>query len=272
MTYEYDRTFYSYDRTAKERPPEEILAEYHMEGLTKGTPVTLYHGTTRLFRKFDLNLSRDELVNSYYGRGIFLTPSKVVAAKYAGANRNMGFDPSIITDLKRKNGPAGDFLQTLYNHGNEGWDIFWKENGFWIDNPPPGVGQVDMAGFDKYIGGLDSNDLQDIAGYIIGSKTTPLGGGEPVNIFNMSTGVPGYIYDLLDQVGINSKVYRPKIYTVTVTVSNPLVTKSQAKARKARQQGYDSVFYYGPDLVQGIPEVAVYSPRNVRISKIQVID
>jgi hypothetical protein len=50
------------------------------------------------------------------------------------------------------------------------------------------------------------------------------------------------------------------------------VTKSQSAARKARSQGYDSVFYYGTDLVKGIPEVAVFRPQDVKIRRIEVVD
>lgn len=81
---------YNYDRRAAQ-PAKDPLSEYNLKGLRTGQPVTLYHGTTRLFRTFDMNQSRDELVDSYYGKGIFLSPSKRVAALYANANRNIGF-------------------------------------------------------------------------------------------------------------------------------------------------------------------------------------
>jgi hypothetical protein len=233
--------------------------------------VVLYHGTTRLFRAFDMSHSRGELVDSYYGKGIFLTPSKRIAELYANANRNIGFPPSIIDDLKRKNGPAGKFLQTLVEHGKDGWEVAWKEAGFWNDNPGPGEPQADWLGFDAYTG-VDGNTVQDIADYIIGSKSKPLGGGGPLDLFGGgSTGLSDYIYNSLDEIGLDSKTYRPKVYTVVVTVNNPLVTKSKSAARKARSKGYDSVFFYGADLVQGVPEVAVYSPRHVKVRKIEVV-
>ena len=52
------------------------LAYYGLDGMLEGKPTTLYHGTTAWFRKFDLSKSRDELVNQFYGSGIFLTPKK----------------------------------------------------------------------------------------------------------------------------------------------------------------------------------------------------
>lgn len=262
------------DRFADQEPPSELrkLGVAQLAGMYSGTPVTLYHGSTRLFRKFDMNRSRDELVDRYYGKGIFLTPSKMVASAYADANRNIGFDPSVIDDLGRKNPNASKFLRAIYEHGVDGWEKAWRDNGFWRDDPPPGEGHVDMEGFQKFLGGVDPNTLGDIAGYIHGSATKPLGSdSDVVNIFSMSSGAPSYLYDYLDEVGLNSKVYRPKIYTVTVRVSNPLLTKSKAKARRAKQDGYDSVIFYGADLVKGVPEVAVFDPRNVRIKSIEVV-
>ena len=84
---------------------------YGLEGLFNGKPVKLYHGSTRLFQRFSLSRSRDELNDKFYGNGIFLVPKKTVAGQYADANRNIGFDPSIIDDLKRVNRGAGAFLR-----------------------------------------------------------------------------------------------------------------------------------------------------------------
>lgn len=262
---------YSYDRRVVAKNLN--LQDMGLEGLAEGRPVTLFHGTTRLFRRFDMAQSREDLVNNYYGKGIFLTPSKRVAEQYANANRNIGFDVAVIADLKRKNHNAGNFLQALYEHGRDGWEVYWKEHGFFRENPPPGEGQLDSDGFEKHLGGIDPNDIGDIAGYILGSKTKPLGADEDgtVNIFNVSTGAPSWLYDKLDEVGLDSSVYRPKVYTVTVTVRNPLVTQSKTKARQAQRQGYDSVVYYGSDLVAGVPEVAVFKSQDVRIKHIEVV-
>lgn len=188
---------------------------------------------------------------------------------YAEANRNIGFDPSIIDKLKSRNGPAGRLLELLYQQGVEGWDTAFREFGFWVEEPETGQGHL-APGFDEYVG-TDPNELQDVAGYILGSKTHPLGGDGPVNIFNQSTGMPHYIYDLVDQMGLDSKVYRPKLYTVEVRVQNPLVTKSQAQARSAKSKGYDSVVYWGADLVRGVPEVAVWDPQKVKVRRIEIV-
>jgi hypothetical protein len=249
---------------------EMSLSDYGLEGLTEGKSVTLYHGTTKLFKTFSLDRSHAELVENFYGSGIFLTPSKRVAEKYANANRNIGFDPSLISDLKRKNANAGAFLESLYKLGVDAWEEYPKSVGLWRENPAPREGALDVVGLEKHLKGVDPNSLGDIAGYIIGSKIKPLGSDGGLSLFNTSTGAPDWLYNTLDEVGLNSKVYRPKVYTVSVTVSNPLLTANKAEARKARTKGYDSVVYYGPDLVMGVPEVAVYDPRKVKVRGIQV--
>lgn len=262
---------YTYDRRLVLAKREIELSHYGLEGLMDGRPVKLYHGATKLFRHFDINQSRDELVNKFYGRGIFLTPSKRVAVRYADANRNIGFDPSIIADLKRRNPKAGEFLQVIYDHGADGWRLALEKSGFLGSN-----GEFNLAEFQKEVG-VDPNDLDSIAGYIIGSKIKPLGSEPDVleeltGLFHGApTGAPDWLYDQLDEVGLDSKAYRPKVYTVTVTVSNTLVTASKPQASKARSKGYECVVFFGSDLVEGVPEVAVFNPKNVRVKSVEVV-
>jgi hypothetical protein len=239
------------------------LSWYNLEGMLTGQPVTLYHGSSRLFRKFDMARSRNELVDNYYGAGIFLTPSKSVAEKYANANRNIGFDPDIIDDLKHKNKAAGEFMEDLYHRGIDAWDNLFEKAKAALPQVDPGMA------VDTYLG-VDSNLVDDVCGYIIGSKIKPLGTDTPT-LFSQSSGAPGWLYDNLDTLGIDSSKYRPKIYTVVVTVSNPLITASKSQAKSARQKGYDSVVFYGSDLVAGVPEVAVFKPSDVKIRNIEVV-
>lgn len=269
------RRLYTYDRRVLAKR-ELNLSHYDLDGLMDGRPVTLYHGTTKLFRHFSMDKSRDELVEKFYGRGIFLTPRKRVAVQYAEANRNIGFEPSIIDDLKRKNPNAAKFLRTLYAHGRDGWELYLEQNGFKNENPAPGEGSLDTVSFLKHLGGVDPNTLGDLAEYIIGSKmkrgVAPDDLEEVMNIFHGApTGTPEWAYKELDEIGIDSKVYRPKVYTAVVTVSNTLVTASKSQASKARSKGYECVVYFGPDLVEGVPEVAVFNLRAVRIKHIEVV-
>jgi hypothetical protein len=264
VSYRYDRRA-SYDRRAAKTLE---LSHYGLEGMTEGRPVTLYHGTTRTFTSFDLGKSRTELVNKFYGSGIFLVPSKRVAVEYAGANRNTGLEPDIIGHLKSRNSKAGAFLESLYKHGDEkGWADLIQAVG--VANPGE---QYPANLVDEYLG-VDANTVGDIAAYIEGTKVKKLGGGGDsfVNIFDTSTGAPSWLYDELDQVGLDSSVYRPKVYTCDVHVKNPLITASKSEAKSARQKGYDSVIFHGSDLVGGVPEVAVYDPSNVKIKHVEIV-
>lgn len=229
------------------------LSHYHLDLLVEGLPTMLYHGTTRMFRQFDITKSRDDLVNKFYGAGIFLTPSKKVAWDYADANRNIGFDPSIIQDLRKSKPLAAKFLQDCVTLGEEAWEKY-----------------ASFAGeLEEYLG-ANPNTLESIASYVLGSKVPVHPTGSGLNLFDTSTGAPEWLYDSLDEVGIDSKKYRPKVYTVLVTAKNVLVTARKAEARSARRKGYDAVVFTGADLVRGVPEVAVFNPRNAQILKVEV--
>ncbi len=240
------------------------LSHYDLDGLLTGQPVTCYHGTTKLFKAFDIAKSRTDLVDRFYGVGIFLVPSKRVAEQYANANRNIGFDPDIIEDLKRVNPGAGAFMELLFRKGDAAWNEMTAEAlGVAPEDLWPTIG--------KTLGGADANTVADVCRLIIGSK---LKSGldeddQTLNIFNTATGVPEYTYKMLDELGLESFKYRPKVYTVTVTASNPLITTSKSQARSARSKGYDCVVYHGADLVSGVPEVVVYKPSDAKITHVE---
>lgn len=251
------------------------LQDWDLDGLSKGERVTLYHGTTSSFQTFDPQKSRTELVDKYYGAGIFLTPSKKVAWKYADANRNTGFDPSIIDDLKTKNAKAAEILGVLFQQGSAGWDTLQERF-----RPLAKDGEGFAQPTERYMGGVDLNHLADVCNYIIGRK--PLWERDPdldndddtlaILMGHSPTGTPPYLFDLLDDIGLDSAKYRPKVYTVSVLVENPLVTANRAQARGAKKKGYDCVVYYGTDLVDRVPEVAVFNPHKVKITHVDVGD
>lgn len=241
------------------------LSHYGLEGMTKGEAVTLYHGTTRTFTSFEMGKSRLELVERFYGAGIFFVPSKHIAEQYAGANRNMGLEPDIIGHLKSKNPKAGAFMESLYKHGKEAWDMLIEE----VKASDPQAQDDLMGALEKHLG-VDPNLLDDVCGYIEGSKIKPLG-TDSGNIFDMTTGAPSWLYDEVDKLGLNGDVYRPKVYTCSIRVKNPLITASKSQAKAARSKGYDSVIFYGSDLVGGVPEVAVFNASDVRITHVEVV-
>lgn len=244
------------------------LAQWGLDDLVQGRLVTLFHGTTRMFKTFDLGKSRHELVNKFYGNGIFLVPSKRTAEKYALANRNIGFDPEIVDDLKSKNLAAGKFMEKLVKRGDSAWNDMTPEK---LGVRPENF----MTTLIRMVGGVDPNTIADVAAYVVGTKVRRLEeDGESyatLNIFNTSTGLPEYMYKNLDKIGLNSEVYRPKVYRVEVQANNVLVTTSKSQAKNARTKGYDGVVFFGSDLVDNVPEVVVFSPKNARVKGYEVV-
>ena len=243
------------------------LDHWDLQSLLTGEPVKLFHGTTASFSTFDISKSRMELVDKFYGHGIFLTPRKRVAWQYAEANRNMGFPPTIIDELKSVNRKAGDFLEALYREGSEAaFERLLSPQALGVEPGSP----EQSAAMEHALGNVNGNDLDAVAEWIHGTKNVrERDQHDFVNIFDQSTGMPSWIYDTLDEIGLDSKKYRPKVYTAVVTVSNTLVTADKAQARAAQQHGYDAVVFYGEDLVGDVPEVGVFDGRHVRIVDVE---
>ena len=274
MTTSYRKVAQQYlSQTCRQAARELQLEHWGLEGLASGQPVTLYHGTTSSFQKFDMQKSRTELVDKYYGAGIFLTPRKKIAWEYAYSNRNIGFDPSFIDDLRAVNRKAANVLQLMYDHGRDVWDMWTREA---LGLAPEDVYSEAM---EEMAGGVDLNLLQDISFWIIGTKMKEaeredgdgLGGGGGLDLFNQSIAWPDFSADL-DKIGMDSAKYRPKVYTVSVVVENTLVTANRTQARNAKKKGYDCVVFHGADLVGQVPEVAVFNPHKVRITHVEVGD
>lgn len=230
---------------------EYDLKYWNLNSFLQGGWTTLYHGTVASFDKFDMSYVRQELVDGFYGGGVFLTPSEEIAWEYAQANRNFGLPKSIIQDISRQHAEAGAFLSLVYKLGYEkGWDALIQ------------------SGFDfavDTLNGFDPDSISELAPYIIGTK-------EPVSltstIFGGALSIPDYIYDFIDDLGLNSTVYKPKVYVVLGKANRVLITDDMGEAKRAPAQGYDGVVYFGSATVRGVPEVAIHNPKNIRILRV----
>ncbi len=258
-------------RVAARREVDCHIDHHGLGDLVRGGSVTLYHGTTRQFRRFDAAHIRHDLINHFYkAPGIFLTPKKSVAVQYAGAARNAMIPVTVIDDLTRRNRGAGDVLGRMVREGRDAWEgLFEDATAQFPDAESP------FDALEQLAGGVDPNTLMDIAEYFDGSKYAK--GAADQTLFDLwgmtPTGTPAYIYDDMDAVGLDSSEYRPKVYTVSVSGMNRvLVTRSKSEAEKARSRGYDAVVFCGADLVDGIPEVVVFDPAKVRVTKVEVVD
>lgn len=249
------------------------LSYYGLDQFVTGKPVVLYHGTTAQLTSFDIAKSRKELVDKYTGTGIFLTPSKRVAWDYATSSRNKGFPETLVDDLKKVNGPAGEFLEFLVKHGQPGWEMFWKKHGLLRDNPPPGEGQLDSEKFKSILGNADPNTVMDVAQHVLGTAYEAPQGDDNglLDLFGgTSSGTPDWLYNSLDELGLDSSRYRPKVYKVSAHATRVLVTSDKEEAKTAFASGYDAFVFTGEDLVDGVPEVAILDGSQVNILDVEV--
>jgi len=229
---------------------EHDLKYWNLNRFLQGGWTTLYHGTVASFDKFDMSYVRQELVDGFYGGGIFLTPSEEIAWEYAQANRNFGLPKTIIQDISRQHAEAGAFLSLVYKLGYEkGWEALIQSGYQYGDT----------------LNGFDPQDISDLAPYIIGTK-------DPVSltstIFGGALIMPDYIYDFIDDLGLDSTVYKPKVYVVVGKATKVLITDNMSEAKRAPTQGYDGVIYFGSATVRGVPEVAIHNPKNIRILRV----
>jgi len=229
---------------------EHDLKYWNLNRFLQGGWTTLYHGTVASFDKFDMSYVRQELVDGFYGGGIFLTPSEEIAWEYAQANRNFGLPKTIIQDISRQHAEAGAFLSLVYKLGYEkGWEALIQSGYQYGDT----------------LNGFDPQDISDLAPYIIGTK-------DPVSltstIFGGALIMPDYIYDFIDDLGLDSTVYKPKVYVVVGKANKVLITDNMSEAKRAPTQGYDGVIYFGSATVRGVPEVAIHNPKNIRILRV----
>jgi len=178
--------------------------------------------------------------------------------------------PSVVDDLSRRNRGAGEVLGRMVREGQDAWDGLLEDaTAQFPDAESP------FDALEQMTGGVDPNALMDIAQHIEGSKYVDA--PEAETLFDLwggaPKGTPAYIFDDMDAVGLDSSEYRPKLYTVSVSgLERVLVTKSKPEAEKARSRGYDAVVFCGADLVDGVPEVVVFDPAKVRVTKSEVID
>jgi len=258
-------------RFAARREVDCYLDAYGLDDLVRGGSATLYHGTTRSFQRFDSAYIRHNLINQFYkAPGIFLSPKRRVAVEYSTAARNTMIPASVVDDLTRINRGAGEVLRRLVTEGRDAWDgLFEDAVTRFPDAETPAVA------LEMVTEGVDPNTLMDIAEYVEGSK---YGGGlrAETTLFDLwgmtATGTPDHVFTDMESVGLDADVYRPKVYTVVVSgLDRVLVTKSKPAAARAQKQGYDAVVFCGADLVGDVPEVVVFDPSRVRVTKVEVV-
>lgn len=251
----------------KSRRGSRARESFDIERFVKQGCGVFYHGTTSMFSSFDPAYIRGQS-NMKVGSGIYLTPDKDIARGYATGARNAMLPARVVDDLERVNPAAGQMLRLLVQRGNEeGWDemVALAKQSY-----PNGSGHDAV---ERMIG-IDPNHVFDISQHVVGSRTAQRQEESLFSLWGIGgpSGVPWYVYDYLDQLGVDSKVYRPKVYTLLVSgVRNVLVTGDSDVGRRARAQGHDAVVYTGSDVEDGVPEVVVFDPSKVRVVDVEAV-
>jgi hypothetical protein len=177
---------------------------------------------------------------------------------------------TVVDDLTRINRGAGEVLGKFVTQGYDVWDGLFEDAVARFPDAESPVAALEMV-----TGGVDTNTLMDIAKYVEGSRAAE-GSTSETTLFDLwgmtPTGTPDHVFTDLESVGLDADPYRPKVYTVEVSgLEQVLVTKSKSEAAQARRNGYDAVVFCGSDLVGGVPEVVVFDPSKVRITKVDVV-
>ena len=275
----YNTTGKGWRRIKGARKPVDChLDSYGLDDLIRTGSGKLYHGTNRQFKRFDMAYIRHDLINRFYkAPGIFLTPRRATAEQYADAARNAMVPAVVVADLVRTNRGAGEVLTRLVGEGRDAWD------GLRAEAKAAFPDATYFEAMEMMMGGVDPNTLMDLAKHIEGTRYTDAPETNPLfeatnSLFALwgsaaPTSTPVWVFDALDRLGLDSSEYRPKVYTVEVSgLDRVLVTRSKAEAGKAKAKGYDAVVFCGSDLVDGVPEVVVFDPSNVRVTKVDLVE
>lgn len=240
--------------------------------LHSGKPLTVYHGTVGDFKRFDAKYMREELLNhpEYVGNGFFFSVTKKTAYTYADSTRNsvITFDEVFPLLKKSLRSDLYEYAVHIYKHG---WDEKLREI---LESRAP-EGQP----LGEYLDSLpvDLNNIVDIVDSIDGSHEKTQERDDTLNSLmsffsgSSSSGRESVAIGL-EEIGINADSIRPKILTCIVKADNVKLVRDLKEAKSARRDGYDAIIWYGGEhLVNNEPEVVIFNPRNIRISKVDVI-
>jgi len=218
-----------------------------------GKPQVFFHGTHTAFKMFDASRHRSILNNRYQGDAFHFTKSPAVASQYASAARNQLFrqqDLFAAADQALPF-PIAQLLKGAVLEGDAIWDKFSGE-------------QIrDLCDFAR-ASGIDLNDIVDIADYVEGSASARP--STEINLFatHHDRDMPEHVKVDAIALGLGDAIPAPVVMPVFLKCENTLYTDDRDQARRAEQNGYDSVCYTGHDIVSGEPEWMVFSSDQIR--------
>lgn len=219
----------------------------------QGRPRVFYHGTAAVFSNFDASRHRSILNNEYQGDGFHFATSPEVASSYADSARNQLFrqlDIFAAADVALLPKLAA-FLKAYVTTGDRVWD---------------NMGNAELSTLKEacFAGGFDIHDLMDIADNVEGSASARPRDGMSLFSSHHDADMPDHIKDIATAIGLGEAVPAPLVMPVYLRCLNTLYTDDREQARNAQANGFDSVCYSGPDIVNGDPEWVVFDPSNIR--------
>jgi len=228
----------------------------------QGRPLVVYHGTAADFGAFSEGRHRAELNKKYQGDGFHFTGSPQVASRYAFAYRNQVLRKEDIYPLVESRFPrrVADIFRSVVEEGYDAaWDISDSEIKATID-------EVNAAG-------IAIDDLLDLARVVEGSKYHYRAERSDIDVNDVFSAIFGgsnvdllsdMDVDIMVAMGIDAALPKPNVMPAYLNINNLLRTDSQKKAKSARGNGYDGVYYYGPDTVSDEPEWVVFDPVQIK--------
>lgn len=221
-----------------------------------GRPRPFYHGSAYPFDAFSDSAHRSVLNNQYQGDGFHFSEDPVVASRYAEASRNQLINRDVIIELVNATLPdyaAQVFCDVVLHGYAKAWDI-----------PEEDIRHIlDSSAADN----VDLNDLLDIAEYVEGTNyhagrprqfdAGMIFGGNPVYL-------PEHIRANAVAFGLQDALPNAYVIEAYLKTESLLVTDDREQARLARENGYDGVYYSGAGTVGEQPELAVFSPHQIK--------
>ena len=229
---------------------------------SEGKPKVFYHGTNRKFDDFNWDKNRTWRNEQYQGNGFFFCGDDYTAWQYANASSNEAILkekfyeiadnilPKEIAELCKaviEIGylPAWNKLKKKY-----GDEDFFKAISKWETD-------------DKNINGLlDITEYVEGSNYDLGTNDTE---NDNFDLFGQSIqGLPEFIYDEAKEYGFEEALPNFNVKEVYLKMENPLTTDNKEEAKKALENGYDSVIYNGEGTINDTTEYIVYNPNQIK--------
>jgi len=258
-----DKDLLIYDKMIKK---EWLDPKGNIKRILDGGDSFGYHGTNKNFDQFNISYLREWRADQFLGKGIFLTPDKDIAIKYANANANNELPITLLSDAKKVNKQLFDFMNSLYYKGNLTWDL--PEFRKWIDS------YYLKDGNWKY-GDISPNEIADIVNLIPDSQSEKDYNKDRnqdnffIDLFSTSSSaLSDYHIEDLKKLGLGD--YTPKVFTVYIKgTESVLLSKSVDQIKKSN---HDIIIAYNtPDLIADVPEIIVKNTNLLKILKKDII-